>query len=77
MGKEQKGLLSTTASIAPNLNILGTSHLHETILEYEAIFQLKPHVVALIYTIYSSRPYTHLYMNQIGIHLGNQNISSL
>jgi hypothetical protein len=26
--KEQRGLLSTTASIAPNLSVLGTTHLH-------------------------------------------------
>jgi hypothetical protein len=45
MGKEQRGLLSTTASIAPNLSVLGTTHLHETILEYEAIFQLKNHML--------------------------------
>jgi hypothetical protein len=37
IGKEQRGLLSTTASIAPNLSVSGTTHLHETILEYEAI----------------------------------------
>jgi hypothetical protein len=43
IGMEQRGLLSTIASIAPNLNVLGTTHLHETILEYEAIFQLKNH----------------------------------
>jgi len=45
IGTEQRGLLSTTASIAPNLIVLGTTHLHETILEYEAIFQLKNHML--------------------------------
>jgi hypothetical protein len=43
IGMEQRGLLSTTTSIAPNLSVLGTTHLHETILKYEAIFQLKNH----------------------------------
>jgi hypothetical protein len=30
-GTEEKGLLSTTTSIAPNLSVLGTTHLDETI----------------------------------------------
>jgi hypothetical protein len=42
--REQRGLLSTTTSIAPNVSVLGT-HLDETILEYEAIFQLKNHML--------------------------------
>jgi hypothetical protein len=45
IGMEQRGLVSTTTSIAPNLSVLGTTHLHETILEYEVIFQLKNHML--------------------------------